>query len=176
MRRRVAGLFAVAIVAGLAAGAVANAKSERAPTRAASRLSSAAILDACPVPTRYRAAFEAAAQDTHLPMALILAVARVESNFDHTARSTAGAQGLLQVMPPTAAELQLDASRPESNVLAGARYLKKMIHRFGSTDMALAAYNAGPSAVESAGGAPGAETVTYVANVNRLWQRYQGCS
>jgi soluble lytic murein transglycosylase-like protein len=128
------------------------------------------------VPQRYRTAFEAAAQDTHLPLALILAVARVESNLDHTARSEAGAQGLLQVMPPTAAELQLDASRPASNVLAGARYLKKMMARFGSTDLALAAYNAGPGAVESAGGAPGSETITYVANVNRLWQRLQGCS
>jgi soluble lytic murein transglycosylase-like protein len=54
--------------------------------------------------------------------------------------------------------------------------LKKMMARFGSTDLALAAYNAGPGAVESAGGAPGSETITYVANVNRLWQRLQGCS
>jgi soluble lytic murein transglycosylase-like protein len=51
-----------------------------------------------------------------------------------------------------------------------------MIDRFGSTDLALAAYNAGPTAVERLGGAPGAETLTYVANVNRLWQRLQGCS
>ena len=176
MRRRVAALFAVAIVAGLVAGAVANAKGERVGTPSGARPSPAAIRDACPVPQRYRGAFEAAAQDTHLPVALILAVARVESNLDHTARSEAGAQGLLQVMPPTAAELQLDPSRPESNVLAGARYLEKMIKRFGSTDMALAAYNAGPGAVERAGGAPGSETVTYVANVNRVWQRLQGCS
>ena len=79
-------------------------------------------------------------------------------------------------MPLTATELRLDPSRPESNVLAGARYLKNMIARFNSTDLALAAYNAGPGAVEQAGGAPGAETVTYVANVNRIWQRFQGCS
>jgi soluble lytic murein transglycosylase-like protein len=128
------------------------------------------------VPERYRSAFEAASEDTHLPKALILAVARVESNLDHTARSEAGAQGLLQVMAPTAAELRLDPTRPDSNVLAGARYLKKMIKRFGSTDLALAAYNAGPTAVEQAGGAPGPETITYVANVNHVWQRLQGCS
>ena len=176
MRRRVAGLFAVAVLAGLVAGAVANAKSGRVAAPPGSRPSPAAVLDTCPVPQRYRAAFEAASQDTHLPKALILAVARVESNLNHNARSEAGAQGLLQVMPPTAAELQLDPSRPASNVLAGARYLKKMIKRFGSTDLALAAYNAGPSAVESAGGAPGTETITYVANVNREWQRLQGCS
>ena len=128
------------------------------------------------MPGRYRAAFRVAAQDTHLPLALILAVGRVESNLDHNARSEAGAQGLLQVMPLTAAELRLDPSRPSSNVLAGARYLKEMIARFGSTNLALAAYNAGPGAVERAGGVPGTETLNYVANVNRLWQSLQGCS
>jgi len=111
-----------------------------------------------------------------LPLALILAVGRVESNLDHTARSEAGAQGLLQLMPGTAAELHLDPSRPRSNVLAGARYLKQMIARFGSTNLGLAAYNAGPGAVERAGGAPAKETLNYVANVNRLWQSLQGCS
>jgi soluble lytic murein transglycosylase-like protein len=135
-----------------------------------------AISYACPVPARYRAAFRAAAQDTHLPIALILAVGRVESNLDHGARSEAGAQGLLQLMPQTAAELHLDPSGPRSNVLAGARYLKEMIARFGSTDLALAAYNAGPGAVEHAGGAPATETLSYVANVNRLWQSLQGCT
>jgi soluble lytic murein transglycosylase-like protein len=51
-----------------------------------------------------------------------------------------------------------------------------MLGRFGSGNLALAAYNAGPGAVERAGGAPGGETLTYVANVNRLWQRLQGCT
>jgi soluble lytic murein transglycosylase-like protein len=111
-----------------------------------------------------------------LPLALLVSVARVESNLDHEALSEAGARGLLQVMPPTAAELRLDLDHPDSNVLAGARYLKNMLGRFDSADLALAAYNAGPGAVESAGGAPGAETISYVANVNRLWQRFQGCS
>jgi soluble lytic murein transglycosylase-like protein len=79
-------------------------------------------------------------------------------------------------MPRTAAELQLDPSRPDTNVLAGARYLKLMLSRFDSTDLALAAYNAGPTAVGRNGGAPGGETLTYVANVTHLWQRLQGCS
>jgi soluble lytic murein transglycosylase-like protein len=105
-----------------------------------------------------------------------VSVAQVESNLDQEATSAAGAQGLLQVMPPTAAALQLDADRPESNVLAGARYLKLMMDRFRSTDLALAAYNAGPTAVDRYRGAPSGETLTYVANVNRLWQRLQGCS
>jgi soluble lytic murein transglycosylase-like protein len=175
MRRRVAGLLAVALVAGLLAGAVANAQSARKPTRKAGQASPAALYP-CPLPARYRDAFEAAAKDTNLPIALLVSVAHVESQFNHRARSEAGARGLLQVMPPTAAELRLDPDRPETNVLAGARYLKTMMRQFETADLALAAYNAGPSAVEQAGGAPGSETITYVANVNRLWQRLQGCS
>jgi soluble lytic murein transglycosylase-like protein len=128
------------------------------------------------VPGRYREAFEAAGADTKLPLALLVSVAQVESGFEHRARSRAGARGLLQVMPETAAALRLDPDRPRSNVLAGARYLKEMMGRFPSADLALAAYNAGPGAVEHAGGAPSGETMTYVANVNRLWQRLQGCS
>jgi peptidoglycan DL-endopeptidase CwlO len=165
----------VAVAAGLVAGAVANAKSERRAATAGAR-SSPAAANQCPVPARYRSAFEAAAGDTDLPLALLVAVAQIESNLNHAARSSAGATGLLQVMPPTAAELRLDPTRPKTNVLAGARYLKQMMARFGSTDLALAAYNAGPTAVERVGGAPGTETLTYVANVNRLWQRLQGCS
>src|SRR5438093_1523386 len=154
MRRRLAGLFVIAIVAGLAAGTVASAKDEAqgGPDRFG-QSSPAVVVDLCPVPARYRPAFESAARDTHLPLALLISVARVESNLDHSARSLAGAQGLLQVMPPTAAELRLDA-----------------------TDLALAAYNAGPGAVEQAHGAPGEETIAYVANVNRLWQHFNGCS
>jgi soluble lytic murein transglycosylase-like protein len=175
MRRRVAGLFGVAVVAGLVAGTMANAQSAERPSGSAAQ-SSPATLNPCPVPQQYRSAFEAAARDTHLPVALLVSVARVESNFDHRARSEAGATGLLQIMPPTAAELRLNPDHPESNVLAGARYLKSMMGRFESADLALAAYNAGPGAVERAGGVPGAETITYVANVNRLWQRLHGCT
>jgi peptidoglycan DL-endopeptidase CwlO len=175
MRRRVAGLLVVALTAGLVAGTVANAKSDKGAAAPQAK-SSPAAANLCPVPNRYRRAFENAASDTDLPLALLVSVAQVESNLDHGARSSAGATGLLQVMPPTAAELRLDPSRPETNVLAGARYLKLMLARFGSTDLALAAYNAGPSAVQRAAGAPSSETLTYVANVNHVWQRLQGCS
>jgi soluble lytic murein transglycosylase-like protein len=154
---------------------VAPAQSAQRPLQKSARATATAVYR-CPLPDRYRKAFEAAARDTHLPVALLVSVSRVESNLDHEARSPAGARGLLQVMPPTAAELQLDPDRPASNVLAGARYLKEMMQQFGSADLALSAYNAGPGAVTRAGGAPGAETLTYVANVNRLWQRLQGCT
>jgi soluble lytic murein transglycosylase-like protein len=79
-------------------------------------------------------------------------------------------------MPTTAAELRLNPDRPRTNVLAGARYLRKMLDRFESPDLALAAYNAGPNAVQRSGGAPGTETLAYVANVNRLWRNLHGCS
>ena len=135
-----------------------------------------AATNPCPLPRRYRKAFEAAVGDTDLPLALLISVAQVESQLNSSARSLAGAKGLLQVMPSTAAELRLDPDNVDSNVLAGARYLRLMIDRFDSSNLALAAYNAGPGAVERAGGAPSGETLTYVANVNRLWQRLQGCS
>ena len=155
--------------------AVAPAQSAKPPVHESAQARPAAVYR-CPLPDRYRDAFEAAARDTNLPIALLVSVARIESDLDHRARSPAGARGLFQVMPPTAAELRLDPDRPASNVLAGARYLKQMLERFRSADLALAAYNAGPSAVERAGGAPGAETLSYVANVNLLWQRLQGCT
>jgi peptidoglycan DL-endopeptidase CwlO len=166
----------IAAGAALAVGSGADPTGAHTAARQAHAAPRVADRDPCPLPARFRAAFDAAAGDTDLPLALLVSVARVESNLDQEARSTAGAQGLLQVMPPTADELRLDATRPETNVLAGARYLKLMLSRFDSTDLALAAYNAGPTAVERSGGAPSAETLTYVANVNRLWQRLQGCS
>ena len=79
-------------------------------------------------------------------------------------------------MPATAAVLGLDVQQPASNVLAGARFLRELVDRFGSTDLALAAYNAGPAAVESAGGAPSGETLRYVIDVNARWRAHVGCS
>lgn len=174
MRRRIAALLFVAAAAGSVAGTVTTAKAEKTPS---GRLqSSASTARPCPVPARYRQAFRAAARDTGLPVALLVAVARVESNLDHSALSSAGAQGLLQLMPETARELRLDASRPDSNVLAGARYLKRLLGRFRSTDLALAAYNAGPTAVERAGGAPTLGTLRYVADVTAHWHALSGCA
>jgi soluble lytic murein transglycosylase-like protein len=66
--------------------------------------------------------------------------------------------------------------RPDtSNLLAGARYLAQMLRAFQSTDLALAAYNAGPTAVADAGGAPTQEALDYVANVTSLWRDLRGC-
>ncbi|HVC88611.1 MAG TPA: transglycosylase SLT domain-containing protein [Gaiellaceae bacterium] len=130
---------------------------------------------ACPFPSSLRDVFEAAANDAKIPPAMLYAVARVESNLRSNATSAAGARGLLQVMPATARALELNIDEPSSNVLAGARYLRQMLDRFGSTDLALAAYNAGPTAVARAGGAPSIDVQRYVANVNLLWQSVAGC-
>lgn len=130
----------------------------------------------CPLPADLRPAFSRAAHDTGISLSLLVSVAHVESRFDTNARSGAGAVGVLQVMPATAAALRLDPNEPQSNVLAGARYLKQMLDRYHSTDVALAAYNAGPTAVDRAGGvAPTEETVAYVANVQQRWNALSGC-
>jgi soluble lytic murein transglycosylase-like protein len=129
----------------------------------------------CPVPARYRSAFRSAALDSGLPVEMLVAVAQVESQMRADARSREDARGLLQVLPSTAAALRLDVNRPDSNVLAGARYLAQLLDQFHSTDLALAAYNAGPTAVTRAGGAPTQETLRYVANVTSLWRELRGC-
>ena len=100
---------------------------------------------------------------------------RRSPSFASDARSSADARGLLQVLPSTAAELKLDANRPASNVLAGARYLERLLQRFHSTDLALAAYNAGPTAVARVGSAPTKETLDYVTRVTALWRDLRGC-
>jgi len=129
----------------------------------------------CPFPASHRRAFELAAADASIPPAMLWAVAKVESNLHPDAESSAGARGLLQVMPATATALNLNIDEPSSNVLAGARYLRQMLDRFHSSDLALAAYNAGPTAVTVAGGAPSIGVQRYVSNVNLLWHSVAGC-
>jgi peptidoglycan DL-endopeptidase CwlO len=147
--------------------------SERAPV---TTVQAPAKTPLCPIPATYREAFVRAARDTGLPLAMLVAVGRVESNLRASARSSADARGLLQVLPSTAAALRLDVDRPETNVLAGARYLRQLLDRFQSSDLALAAYNAGPTAVTEAGGAPSAETWRYVVDVTKVWRELRGCS
>jgi len=130
----------------------------------------------CPIPAGFRPAFVRAARDTGFQLSMLVAVAQVESRFKPEARSAADAYGLLQVTPTTAAELKLNVDDPSSNVLAGARYLRLMLDRFQRTDLALAAYNAGPTVVDRLGRAPSQETQTYVANVQQRWAALAGCN
>jgi len=106
---------------------------------------------------------------------LIKAIIANESGFNANATSSAGAQGLMQLMPGTASGLGVTNSYdPDQNVWGGTRYIKGLLDKFGG-DMkrAVAAYNAGPGAVEKYGGVPPyAETQNYVQNVLASYAKY----
>lgn len=106
----------------------------------------------------------AAARKHAVPEDLFLRLVQQESGWNSTAVSVKGATGLAQLMPGTALLLGVDATDPVQNLDGGARYLRMMYDRFGNWRLALAAYNAGPEAVERHGGVPPfAETTQYVA-------------
>jgi soluble lytic murein transglycosylase len=111
-----------------------------------------------------------------VPPALVKAVIAAESDFDPSAVSRKGAQGLMQLMPTTAASLGVsDPLKPDENVDGGVRYLRDMMDRFGDLPLALAAYNAGPAAVNRYGGVPPyRETRDYVARVMNYYRAYHG--
>jgi hypothetical protein len=112
---------------------------------------------------------------TGLPVELIKAVCLAESGMNSNARSSAGAQGLMQLMPATARELGVeDPFDPEQSIDGGARYLATQLERFGSHRLALAAYNAGPQNVIRHNGIPPfEETEHYVEKVMALWAHFR---
>ena len=106
---------------------------------------------------------KAAARKHNIPEDLFLRLVQQESGWNTGAVSPKGATGLAQLMPDTARLLSVDINDPEENLEGGARYLRMMYDRFGSWRLALAAYNAGPLAVEEHGGIPPYdETQNYV--------------
>src|SRR5205814_10242937 len=125
---------------------------------------SVALWPACPVPAAFRTAFAKASAQTAVPASLLVATAYEESRMDPAALSGAGARGLLQLMPATAQEVGLRSDEPAANVLAGARYLRRLLNHFGDVELALAAYNAGPTAIDRAGHAP-AGALRYAKNI-----------
>jgi len=123
----------------------------------------------------YKAEIDAAAAKYGLDPALLRGLIRQESNFNPKAGSPAGAQGLTQLMPGTARALGCtNPWDPAQNIDAGARYLKQQLDRFGGdVSKALAAYNAGPGAVQRYGGVPPyAETQNYVRRVQAYAAEY----
>ncbi|MBI9077397.1 MAG: lytic transglycosylase domain-containing protein [Desulfatibacillum sp.] len=105
---------------------------------------------------------------------LIKAVIKVESSFNPRAVSRAGARGLMQIMPDNFVRLGIsDPENPRQNIMGGARYLRQMLNRFeGKTTLALAAYNAGPTAVEKYKNIPPYdETQNYVRKVMAEYRR-----
>ncbi|MEJ5330094.1 MAG: lytic transglycosylase domain-containing protein [Desulfobaccales bacterium] len=156
---------AVAVLAlwcGLAAGAPAAPPAEPAPAPAV-----------CPAPPELERLLTQAARRHGVEERLVRAVLRRESGGNPRAVSPKGALGLMQLMPETARLLGVaDPFDPAANLDGGVRYLKYCLRRFGGDPvLALAAYNAGPEAVEKHGGVPPyPETRQYVAAVLKDWQ------
>ena len=104
--------------------------------------------------------------------AFFQAMIKVESNYTQGAVSHAGAQGLAQLMPETAEYLRVDAADLLENLDGGARYLLEQMASFGSLELALAAYNAGPEAVRKYDGVPPyAETQSHIVRVMAVYDR-----
>lgn len=107
---------------------------------------------------------------------LIKAIIHTESDFDHRAVSSKGAQGLMQLMPATARELRVaDPFNPRENIDGGTRYFRQMMDNFnGNLILSLAAYNAGPGLVRRTGGVPRIpETLRYVNKVLKQYKHYK---
>lgn len=163
----------VAVAAGARSGKGVPSALPRLPALpSAGRLPS----NRCPIPSRFRPAFTHAANDTGFQLSMLVAVAQVESRFVADARSSKDARGLLQVLPATGASMKLNVNDPATNVLAGARYLRLLLDRDNRTDLALAAYNAGPTQIDSNQDVLGPISMRYVANVEARWAALAGCS
>jgi len=127
--------------------------------------------------TKFDALIQRASEKYNVDSALIKAVIKAESNFNHRAVSRVGAKGLMQLMPATAAELQVqDSFHPENNIDGGVRYLRYLLKVFkDNLSLALAAYNAGEGAVARYNNSipPYRETQTYVQRVLHYLDQYR---
>jgi soluble lytic murein transglycosylase-like protein len=126
--------------------------------------------------TRYDEHIRQAAGLYQIPEALVRAVIKVESDYDPRAVSTAGARGLMQLMPETAERLGVrDINDPRENIFGGVRYLRLLANIFnGNLDFTVAGYNAGENAViQHSGIPPYAQTRDYVVKVNKFYRRYR---
>lgn len=127
-------------------------------------------------PSTYDAEIERVARRYQIDASLIKAIIQAESDFDHRAVSSKGAQGLMQLMPGTARDLDVrNPFNPRENIDGGTRYLRQLLDSFkGNLNLSLAAYNAGPGLVSRTGGIPDIpETRNYVAKVVRQYKEYK---
>ena len=124
----------------------------------------------------YRDIIRQNARAYRLEEALVKAVIKAESNYNPQSLSSKGAQGLMQLIPSTARLVNVaDPFDPAENIRGGSNYLRLMLDQFnGNLDLALAAYNAGPNAVQRHGGIPPyEETRNYVQRVRRYLEQYR---
>ena len=128
--------------------------------------------DALAASTPYADLFQQAGAKYGIDPKVLAGLAYVESRFQTDVVSSAGAVGMMQFMPSTAASLGVDPRDPASAIDGAAQYLRTQIDRFGSVDLALAAYNTGPGAVANAGGIqPGSQAEKYVSAVRAAMGR-----
>jgi len=119
-----------------------------------------------------------AAKKFSLPAGIVAGVMKAESGFQPTALSPKGAIGLMQLMPQTARELGVDPKDPQQNATGGAQYLHDLLVKYENHPdqvlLALAAYNAGPAAVEKYHGVPPyRETREYILRVLKNWKQHE---
>lgn len=120
---------------------------------------------------QYQPLFDAAGSEWDVEPALLAAIAETESNFNPVAVSPAGAQGLMQFMPATAREMNVDPWDPASAIDGAARYMRTSLNQFEDPELAIASYNAGRGAVSRYGGIPPfTETQNYVRKVVDAWR------
>jgi soluble lytic murein transglycosylase len=125
----------------------------------------------------YGPIIEQASRQFSVESRLIKAIIKAESDFDHQAVSKKGAQGLMQLMPETADEMEIgDPFNPEENIYGGTRYLSMLLKRFNNNKkLAIAAYNAGPENVEAHNGVPPfPETEAFIEKVFRFLKQLEG--
>ena len=126
---------------------------------------------------RYDPLIQMASKQFKVDKSFIKAIIKAESDFDSRAVSSKGAQGLMQLMPGTADDMEVkNPFDPKENIFGGTRYVSLLLKRFkNNKTLALAAYNAGPEVVESRNGIPPfPETRTFVKRVMNYYQSYNG--
>ena len=147
-------------------GAVTTYSSPQVFTSDGARPIAPPVTASTATPAEVSAAIQESSLRHAVPVPVVEAVAWQESRYNQAAISPKGARGVMQLMPATASILGVDAADLKSNIDGGVAYLAQQMRRYGDLRLALAAYNAGPGAVDRYGDVPPyAETQTYVRSI-----------